>query len=263
MPTASNGAVELHYDTAGSGPTIACLNPAGYGAWCWSWLVDALAGPVETLVWDYRGTGRSDASQGPLDAATLAEDLETVLSDADARRVHLVGAGLGGMVALQYDHAYDRAATLSVLGTTADGTRVNRAALERAIAPRDDPVALRESLRVAFSDGVVEEHPDVVDRIVGWRREDDATPEGWRHQIAAMQSFDRSGGLFEHTTPAVVCHGRADALVPWEAGEVLAEGLPNAEFAPIDAGHLVAAEEPALVEDELTAFLTHHVDPAL
>ena len=261
MPTVTNDGVELYYDTAGheGGPTVAFVNPAGYGAWCWSWLTESLAGPVETLVWDLRGTGRSDAPPGPYDVATLVDDLEAVLADHGARTVHLVGAGLGGMVALRYAREHARADTLALLGTAADGSRVDQGALTDLAAPRDDPEALRESLRGAFSPGVVDAHPEIVDRIVAWRAEDDANPEAWDAQAAAMTGFD-AGALYEVTTPALVCHGRADAVVPVDAGRDLAAGLPRGEFEPVDAGHLVATEEPAAVEDALTAFFDDHVD---
>ncbi|WP_299262376.1 alpha/beta fold hydrolase [Halorientalis sp.] len=254
MPTATNGDVDLYYETAGAGPTVAFVESAGYGAWCWSWLVDALAGPVETLVWDLRGTGRSDAPSGPYDVATLAADLEAVLADHGARTVHLVGAGLGGMVALQHARDHGRAATVALLGTTADGSRVDTAALRGLQAPRDDLDALRDSLRSAFSPGVVEGHPDAVDRIVGWRAEDDADSTGWAAQRGAMTGFGMPD-CYEVTTPALVVHGRDDAVVPVGAGRDLADGLPRGTFEGVDAGHLVAVEEPTVVTDALAGHL--------
>lgn len=258
MPTATNDGVELYYETTGDGPTVAFVGPVGYGAWCWSWLVDALGDRFERLVWDLRGTGRSDAPEGPYDVATLASDLEAVLHDHGAGNVHLVGAGLGGMVALQYALGGTRASTLTLLGTTADGGRVDAAALDALGAPRDDPDALRASLRGAFSAGVVDDHPDIVDRIVEWRREDDAGAAARDAQAAAMTGFDATDSLYEITAPALVCHGRSDAVVPVAVGERLAAGLPRGEFRPVEAGHLVAVEEPAVVEAELFAFLDEH-----
>lgn len=259
MPTATHGDVDLFYETAGSGPTVAFVEPVGFGAWCWSWLVEALAGPFETLVWDLRGTGRSDASPGPYDVSTLAADLDAVLADHGARRTHLVGVGLGGMIALQYSREHSRAATLALLGTTADGRHVDADALEGLQAPRDDREALRESLRGAFSSGVVDAHPDAVDRIAAWRADDDADPEGWDAQTAAMTGFELTD-LYEVTTPSLVVHGRDDAVVPVDAGRDLADDLPRGTFEGIDAGHLVAAEEPTAVEDALAAHLEEHVD---
>jgi pimeloyl-ACP methyl ester carboxylesterase len=260
MPTVTNDGVDLYYETTGDGPTVAFVEPVGYGAWCWSWLVDGLGERFERLVWDLRGTGRSDAPAGPYDVGTLASDLEAVLRDHGAGDVHLVGAGLGGMVALQHAKRGTRAETLALLGTTADGSRVDADALAELGAPLDDPDACRESLRGAFSAGVVDDHPDIVDRIVEWRQADDAGPDARAAQAAAMTGFDIADALYEVTTPALVCHGRADAVVPVAAGEALADGLPRGQFRGVDAGHLVAVEEPTAVEDELLAFLDERVD---
>jgi 3-oxoadipate enol-lactonase len=254
MPTVTNDGVELHYQTAGSGPTVAFVNPVGYGAWCWSWLVEALADHHETVVWDLRGTGRSDAPDGPYGVGTLASDLEAVLADCDAHDVHLVGAGLGGMIALQHARRGGRAATLTLLGTTADGSEVDRERLLDCFAPGDDPDALRASLEHVFSPGVVDAHPEAVDRIVDWRSEDDADRGGWEAQTDAMCEFAMDD-LYECTRPSLVCHGRHDAVVPFDAGRILANDLPRGEFRAVDAGHLVAAEEPTAVEDALLAFL--------
>jgi pimeloyl-ACP methyl ester carboxylesterase len=185
---------------------------------------------------------------------TLASDLEAVLADCDAHDVHLVGAGLGGMVALQHARRGRRAATLTLLGTTADGSQVDRDALLDCFAPRDDLDGLRESLRVAFSEGVVDAHPEAIDRIVEWRGEDDADRAGWEAQADAMSAFAMDD-LYELTRPALVCHGRHDAVVPFDQGRILANNLPRGEFQSVDAGHLVAAEEPTAVEDALLAFL--------
>ncbi len=81
MPTAHNRDVALYYEADGDGPTVVFINDVGYGAWLWGWHYDAVAGPYETVVWDLRGTGRSDAPAGPYDVATLAADLEAVLAD--------------------------------------------------------------------------------------------------------------------------------------------------------------------------------------
>lgn len=255
MPRTERDGVTLYYEAVGSGQTVAFVNPAGYGAWCWSWLVDALAGPVETLVWDHRGTGRSDVPPGPYDVGTLAADLDAVLADHGADGVHLVGAGLGGMVALEHAFRGTRADTLTLVGTTADGARVDADTLDALAAPRDDADALGESLRGAFSAGVVDGHPDAVDRIVEWRAEDDADAAGWDAQTAAMTGYDASDRLYEMTRPTLVCHGRADEVVPFDAGRALADGLPRGSFQSVETGHLAAAEDPGAIEDALTGFL--------
>ena len=185
MPTTTADGVDLFYEMAGYGETVTFVGEAGYGAWQWGWQADALTGPFETLVWDLRGTGRSGCPPGPYSVDTLAADLEAVLSAADVDRTHLVGAGLGGMVALRYARQYGRARSLTLFGTVADGSLVDESALRGLHAPRDDPAALRSSLEGAFTATYRSQQPDVVDRICEWRAEEDAARRSGRRRRVA------------------------------------------------------------------------------
>lgn len=247
MPHATNRGVDLYYETDGEGPTVAFVNPVGFGAWVWGWQHGALAGPFETVVWDLRGTGRSDAPGGPYDVATLAADLEAVLSDAGVADAYLVGAGLGGMVAVEYAREHGRASTLALFGAAADGSAVDRDTLESLFAPRDDPAALRASLSAAFD---ADPGADLLDRIVEWRGAEDADRAGFDAQAAAMTGYD-GDALYEVTTPARVFHGEADAVVPPAAGRALAEALPRGEFTAVAGGHLAFIESSGAVTDAL------------
>lgn len=249
MPTARNGDVDLYYETAGTASgaareTVAFCPEAGVGAWLWGWQAPALAGPYETLVWDPRGTGRSDAPPGPYDAATLASDLDAVLADAGARRAHLVGCGLGGMIALAHARQYGRARSLVLLNTAASGDSVDCAALVRLFGP--------DWAAVAFSDDYREVAD--LDAIEGWRDEDDAGAAARDAQFDAVAEFD-SGPLYEHETPALVLSALEDPVVPASAGESLAEGLPHGEFETVAGRHLAFVEHSVAVTDAVTAFL--------
>lgn len=258
MPTANNEGTSLYYDTEGEGETVAFVGDVGYGAWLWGWQQPAVAGPFEALVWDLRGTGRSDAPPGPYDVATLAADLEAVLSDAGARNAHVVGAGLGGLVALEYARRYSRAETLTLLSTAASGDAFEN--LEnRLYADPDDPESLRESLDAAFTPEFRERQPDVIDGVVEWRQEGDAGPETWRAQAAALERYD-ADPLYEITTPSLVLAGEDDPVVPVSAAERLAEDLPKGEFEAFPGRHLFFVERSRPVNDRLQGFLIDHAD---
>ncbi|WP_293033455.1 alpha/beta fold hydrolase [Natronococcus sp.] len=258
MPTVSNGGVSLYYHREGDGPPVVFVSEVGLGGWSWGWQHAALTGPYETVVWDLRGTGRSDAPPGPYSMETLVADLETILGAVDARKAHLVGAGLGGAVALAAARESTRVATLSVLGTAARGSAFD---LEPLLASPDDPAALRDSLEAGLSADFRADQPDVVDGIVDWRADGDATSEEWEAQLAALEGFDARDWLVEVTQPTRILHGTADDLVPAEDGRELATGLPRGEFVPLeDAGHLVGIERSRTVNDRLLGFLEDRSD---
>jgi pimeloyl-ACP methyl ester carboxylesterase len=250
MPTASNGPVSLYYETDGddAGETVAFLGEAGYGAWQWGWQHGGLAGPFETLVTDLRGTGRSDAPPGPYAVDDLVADVRAVLDDHGPRRVHVVGAGLGGMVALELARRSSRPRSLALLGTAAVGAGLS---LEPLYGPPDDPDALESSLAAALSRAFLDANPDAVERIVDWRAAEDATPAAWTAQVAAVEGFDLADRLYEVDCPALVLHGRDDAVWPVERGRRLADGLPRGEFHALDGGHLIGVERAREVNDRL------------
>lgn len=249
MPRATNGDVALFYETAG-GPddaaTVAFVSDVGYGAWLWGWHVDAVAGQWQTLVWDIRGTGRSDAPPGPYDVEDLAADLEAVLAADGVEAAHLVGHGLGGTVAVRHARRYGRARTLTLCGTAASGEAVDPDALS-ALHTLD-----RAGLEGAFSARFREGGP--VKQVLAWRRREDATGDARAAQAAAFRSFE-AGPLHELTLPALVFHGVDDPVVPPAAGGALAADLPRGRFEPVAGRHLAAVEHARATADELLAFL--------
>ena len=258
MPTVDSGGVSLRYTVRGDGPPVVFVNDVGLGAWSWSYLQPAIAGPYRTVVYDPRGTGSSDAPEGPYELQTLVADLETIVAAIEGRRVHLVGAGLGGVVALEYARRHDHVASLAVLGT-ADGEAVDADALASLAAPRNDPEALRESLRAALAPGVLEAHPAEIDRIVEWRARDDADPDGWAAQRAVWLGADLDA-LYEITTPALVMSATDDRIVDPAATARLADALPRGRHCRVDGGHLFAVSESQAVTDELLAWLDEQTE---
>ncbi|NEU55409.1 alpha/beta fold hydrolase [Halorussus sp. MSC15.2] len=271
MPYADNDGVSVHYEVGGDGAVesdapVVLLADAGYGPWQWGWQYSALAGPFEVVVPSTRGTGDSGApdpdatdSYG-IDA--MAADLEAVLADHGARKAHLVGAGMGGMVALRYSLDFSRARSLALLGTSPGGPRATPVAdglRERLLASPDDSAALRESLEPVASAELLETD-DLVERIVAWRRDEDAPEAVQRAHFDAMADFDASDSLYEITIPALVAHGSDDRVIPAADGRLLADGLPKGEFEAFPGERLFYVERSKAVNDSLVGFLTDHVE---
>ena len=246
MPTATNRGVSIYYETAGGGDSVAFVPDLGYGAWLWSWQAPAFAGPYRTIVLDNRGAGRSDSPPDPYTIGAMAADLEAVLADAGTRKATVVGAGMGGMIALQHALSYERAERLVLLGTAASGSEMD------ADAMVGDP----DDLDAVLSRGFIDDFPEAVERIVGWRREEDADAEAAAAQVDAIEEFDVSDRLYEITVPALVMHGEADAVVPIDVGEALADGLPRGRFERFrDEPHLFFIEQSRLATDAIAGFL--------
>ncbi len=257
MPYATNDGVSLYYDLDGSGETVAFIGECGFGAWQWGWQAPALAGPYETLVYDMRGVGNSDMPDGGYDIETLAADLEAILAETETPRVHLVGAGLGGLVALQYARKYNRAHTLTVFGATANGRNIDDTALSELYPESRTEDRLTASLSAGFTQGFLEAQSEVIEQICTWRVDEDAPPKVVTHQKQAMSEF-RITDLYELTRPTLVCHGHGDPVVPVDAGRKLAESLPRGTFEAVEGKRLCYIEHSRAVTDRILGFLDSH-----
>lgn len=264
METATNDDVTLAYERVGSrdAETIVFLEGLGYGRWMWNWQREAFENSYDLLLPDNRGTGDSDAPEGPYTMAQMAADLEAVLADAGVEKAHVVGASMGGMIALQYALEYNRARSLSLLCTSFGGEEevpIPEATQDKMFnVPEeyDEREAIRYKMSPALSDTFLERHDDVIERIVDWRLESDADEQPRLWQAAAVDAFDVSDRLKDLTLPVLVMHGTGDRVVPVENGEMLAERLPNARLRTIEDGpHLFFIEQSQHVNERLAEFL--------
>ena len=201
----------------------------------------------------------------PYTISSMAGDLEATLADAGVDAAHVVGASMGGMIALQYALEYDRAKSLTLLGSTPGGRNavlpdpdVQREMTASAGRPADR-AELRKRTRMAMSPEFADANEDLLERIVDWRTDDDATPKGRFLQAVAATSFDPNGRLGDVDVPSQVLHGTADRVLPAENGRLLAEKLPDATYTPIENGsHFFFIEQAQTVNDHLVEFFREH-----
>jgi len=98
--------MKLHFQIIGEGPPVVVTSGMGQSSAVWDSLARTLAGRFKVLQWDYRGHGRSAASDDPEDyTARLAQDdLISMIGHAGGNSDNpavLVGHSLGGYLSLR------------------------------------------------------------------------------------------------------------------------------------------------------------------
>ena len=141
MATLDREGVRLHYEVAGSGPTV--LLSHGYSATLRMWWrqVEPLSREHRLVRWDMRGHGESDAPDDPAAysvEATVA-DMAAILDELGAEQAVVGGLSLGGYVSLAFHLAHPERVRALMLFDTGPGYRKdapreawNQMALERA-----------------------------------------------------------------------------------------------------------------------------------
>ncbi len=266
MQTATNGEVELAYELTGpeDAPVVAFVEGLGYARWMWNWQVERLD-EYRRLVWDNRGTGESSVPDGPYSIAAMAADFEAVLDDAGVDRAHVVGASMGGMIAMEYALGYDRAATLSLLCTSHGGASAvptppeTQERMFDVPEDADEREAIRYKMRPAMTDEFFNNETAVVERIVDWRLDSDAPEPARLAQADAVEAFDREDDLDRIDVPTLVTHGTADRVLPVQNGRQLCEAIPDADCEFVEGGaHLFFIEDADRVAELLRDHLAAH-----
>ncbi len=285
MPRATRDGVSIYYEREdGDGTPVVFVQGLGYGRWMWRWQREAVRDTHSVIAPDNRGTGRSDTGFPPLlprlprklrtplimklagySIGGLAADLDAVLEEAGIYRAHIVGASMGGMIAQRYAIEYSRAKTLTLICTSHGGVDAVPVPEEIQEHIFDVPKGankretLRHQMRPAFTERFTNRNPHLMDRIIEWRLEQDASAPAREAQAAAVLGFDVSDRLDAIRVPTLVIHGTDDRVVPFSNGTLLAEKLADASLERIEGGsHCVFIEAADQVNEALCSFLDDH-----
>jgi pimeloyl-ACP methyl ester carboxylesterase len=267
MPQVQVGDVNLNYEVRGGGDPLLMVMGLGGSSAEWSpALVDELARSFRTIIYDNRGTGRSDKPDIPYSLEMFAADAIAILDALKIDRVHLFGVSMGGMIAQELALRYaPRLQTLTLGCTTCGGKNAVAPppeSLKLLTAPRaglSDEELIRRGWPLAYTPSYIQNHR--ADLEAGMARQlAHPTPAFVvkRHLEAtyALKTHDR---LPEIKTPTLVVTGAKDVLIPARNSEIIAKRIPGAKLHVIpDSGHAFFNETPREFIDVFKPFAQSH-----
>jgi pimeloyl-ACP methyl ester carboxylesterase len=114
----------------------------------------------------------------------------------------------------------------------------------------------RATMHLSFSSGWAEANPERYEEWLGKRLEFPTPPPAWGAQYAAGEGHLKRGIAVESiTTPALIVHGQADRILPFENSVELASRLPKGRLIPIPGiGHLIPMELPDVFNSLVSGF---------
>ncbi len=237
-----------------------------WGSPVWRHLLHEMSSLARFVRYDERGCGLSDWEVPDLGFERWVDDLETVADAAHAERFALLGISQGAAVAIAYAVRHPQRVTQLVLhGGYARGRLVRSA----SPAQRDEAETMARlaelgwgkadpSFRQFFTTqfipgGTPEQHQ--------WFNEMErlsTSPANAAYFMREFNAIDVTGLLAQVSCPTLVLHSRHDVRVPFEEGRLIAAGIADARFVPIESGnHLLLAHEPGwqVWLDAVRAFL--------
>jgi pimeloyl-ACP methyl ester carboxylesterase len=101
VPLIQANGVEIHYHLQGKGIPIVFLHPPCIASRVFTYIRNDLSQDHKTLLFDFRGHGRSGSTQSPITIPLLAEDVRQLLDKLNISKAYLCAYSLGTMVGLQ------------------------------------------------------------------------------------------------------------------------------------------------------------------
>jgi pimeloyl-ACP methyl ester carboxylesterase len=252
----------MYYEEHGSGFPMLLINGLGSDHLEWLHQLPAFASHGRVVVFDNRGTGKTDVPPGPYTTAQMADDAASLLRALGIPRAHVLGVSLGGMIAQEVALRHPDLVDGLVLGCTGPGGKLSihpspEAMAAFAIAKGEDPeVELRRMLPFLYTDECIRERPGEIEGFIRRRLDHPTPPEGYLAQLSAAVTHDASSRLGNIRARTLVITGDADRLVNWENSLRLAGRIPKAVLVVLrGAPHRLFAETADAFNREVLSFL--------
>lgn len=246
------------YDITGQGADTVIFIPA-LGATREMWRPQVAAFSTDYTVVTYNAPGHDpDSMSGNASLDDYAADLLALADAVAARRPHVVGLSLGGMIAQTYGARYpDRAKSLVLACTTSAYPEQQRkqmrqradAALRNGMEQLVEPAIQRW-----FTPDFIVNHPETIQ----WVRRmlASADPRAYAEAARVVADVDTTGILPSIAAPVLVLAGERDASMPSDAVSTLTSHLRNVRSVVIaGAAHLANVERPNEFNDAVLGFV--------
>ena len=118
MPYISVNGISLYYEIHGSGEPLLLLQGLGYPCEMWFSQVPVFSKDFTTIIFDNRGTGRSDKPDEVYTIQQMAGDTIALLNDLGVPLAHILGVSMGGLIAQEMAIEFpDRVKKLVLIST--------------------------------------------------------------------------------------------------------------------------------------------------
>jgi pimeloyl-ACP methyl ester carboxylesterase len=237
MPVVKVNDINMYYEISGDGEPLVTIWGMGGEISAFADRLHAVAGEkYKVLLFDNRGTGRTDKPDEPYSFEAMAGDTIGLMDALGVRRTHVIGISMGSRIALALAARYPERVKSLILNVAA------------ARSPcRDDPQAALayERLRAGMTQPAV----------LAMAGRYPPTVESFLRLFDALKDFDGRNLLSRITAPTLIVNGTKDASTPVKFAEELRAGIPGARLILVEEDHMFIRTKPDLLLEPALDFM--------
>jgi len=268
MSIAKANGINIYYEIHGKGESLVLI--AGYGANADSWFnqTPALSKKYRVIVFDNRGTGRSDKPDVPYTMKMMADDAAGLLDAIGIRTAHIFGLSMGSAIAQEFAINYPEKTISLILGCASSGAAHSvsgdPAVMMQLLNMKDSKGTSPDEevkilLPLIFTQGFIDKNKDKIGEFVKRRTEHPTPPFAYGRQGQAVIGHDTYDRLPQIKAPTLIMNGAEDRICPPENARLLASSIPNSEVVILEkAAHSFNSEVPEKTNSLILDFLKRH-----
>jgi 3-oxoadipate enol-lactonase len=257
MPILKSGEARIHYVLEGQSgsPVLMFSNSLGANYSMWDPQAREFHKKFRLLRYDTRGHGQSSATPGPYSIEQLAKDVVSLLDELNLARVHFCGLSMGGMIGMWLAvSAPERLNKLVLCNTgakigTLDAWNARIEAVRKNGMKSIAPAVVERWFTPAFR----QKSPALISNT--HKMIEEANADGYAACCAAIRDCDYREQVAAIRTPTLVISGAHDPATPPADGRFVAQQIPGAHYAELNAAHLSNIEDQDRFNQELAVFL--------
>jgi esterase len=250
MPLAHVNGIDIYYEEQGEGDPILCIHGTSSSALVWEGAARDLAGHGRCIVYDRRGSFRSERPE-PYETfvGEHADDAAALLDSLSATPAIVIGRSYGGEVALDLARRYPKKVKAMALlepaslSLTSEGRAWLQPVVDKVVAAGAADIS---SVAEVFIKEVVDAET--------WAAFPEEIKDMLRENGPAILAELRGGPLDltmqelgEIKQPTLMVSANDSPEVFRNIDRILADALPNCKSVLIDGNHLISPAHPAVV----------------
>lgn len=234
MPYAHVNGVKLYYEIYGEGEPVILIGGLGSQLQSWAMQVPIYSKYFKIVVFDNRGSGKSDKPEERYSTEDMAHDTASLMNELGIKSAHVIGKSMGGMIGQWLAILYPEKVQKLVLGCTSAsrdevGDEILRMGREIATELGTKAVWLM-ALYLGYTREYIEENLGTIKKVMSSVPEDPEALKGYIGQSFACEGHNTRELLNQISASTLVMLGERDLIASPKRSKELAERISSAEL---------------------------------
>jgi 3-oxoadipate enol-lactonase len=262
MPFAATGALNIHYQIAGTGNRLLYISGTGADLRTRPGIFDGeLPKRFQLLAYDQRGLGQTEKPHGPYSMSVYADDTARLMDCLGWEDAMVFGVSFGGMVAQEFTLRHPQKVTRLVLACTSAGGAGGASYPLHELMDMDAEERFLRMLPISdtrHDKAWQNSHPDTMKALLEFSKaqrellegpEKEASLRGAQLQLLARKDHDTWDRLHQIQVPVFICGGKYDALATPGNLENLHSRIKGSTLKLYQGGHMFLLQDANANQD--------------